>query len=506
MSRSVVCENFNNAELKFCYPDKRGLVFPDFSDSATLRELNHALPNYLGLKANGGSFKMMCPDGQKHKFGLFIDDNGRYLIRDFQNDNYLFGRYADYSCDIIGLELAQRGLPQTEDNVFSLVGAKDGKKRDVVLPIKRNVQVEKEDITKNALKLKEDVKVWNAQVWEKALDEKTVQFVEKDGDDKVVIPTLLKDVLEKRGLNYNKIPYEYLERLGFSTGIKLYSQSGKLIVSPLRGVIFKLDNLGTLEGGMQWRLMQEKKNGEKLSYEYITKEDEETNQYLHRYFNYGTASTFAQDIALKQCERPIIITEGIFDALSIVSVANGKVSAVALQGCGNHKYFINNAEKLKITNTPIILALDEDQAGKNGKRKLESELSEKGCKVLSWPGCLGAKDINDLLKEDVVTAKNLVNVVATIATLMSKNLLTPSITRGVLKAVTGGKLNAWVKEGSQVEYGNLIMKVFEKEGKEARSNISSFNKELAQYLCKNKSIQDAFSQQVKNKQYSLTKS
>ena len=31
MSRSVVCRRFNDAELKFCYPDKRGLVFPDFT-------------------------------------------------------------------------------------------------------------------------------------------------------------------------------------------------------------------------------------------------------------------------------------------------------------------------------------------------------------------------------------------------------------------------------------------------------------------------------------------
>lgn len=494
MSRSVICRRFNDIELKFCYPDKRGLVFPDFTDSVTLQELNYALPTYLGLKPSGGTFRMMCPDGKSHKFGLFLDDNGRYLIRDFQYDNYLFGRYSEYSCDIVGLELARRGLPQTEDNVFALVDARDGKEREVLEPLLKYdlnfTRRPKEEI----LGTKEEIRTLNNEVLRDALEEGILQFAKKEGDG-VKVPMLLKEALLKRGIEIERLA-GYFDRIGFSSGLKFYNQNGSLMYAPLCGVVFMLDDIADIKGGMQIRLMQEKKEGNKLEWEYITKADEEKDKYAHRYFNLGAAMTFGLNNALDNPTKPIIVTEGIFDALSIISVSNGKVSAVALQGCGNHKYFTSNISKFKENNTPIVIALDEDRAGVNGRDKLEKELKEAGCMSIKWPGCLGYGDINDLLKNDSNIAKNLVNVVATVASLASKNLLTPIITRGVLKAVTGGRLDAYVKEGSQSDYANLVMQMLAKEGSNAKECVTTFNKDLAQYLAKNKSVQNAYRDEV----------
>lgn len=498
MSRSVVCRRFNDAELKFCYPDKRGLVFPDFTDNATLQELNYALPTYLGLKPSGGTFRMLCPDGKSHKFGLFLDDNGRYLIRDFQYENYLFGRYAEYSCDIVGLELARRGLPQTEDNVFALVDARDGKEREAIEPLLKYDLSFNRKPKEEILRTKEEIKTLNSDVLRNAVDEKILQFARKEGDS-VETPTLLKEALSKRGIEIEKLN-GYFDKIGFSTGLKLYNQNGNLMYAPLCGVVFMLDSIGDIKGGMQIRLMQEKKEGDKLEWEYISKADEEKDKYAHRYFNLGAAMTFGLNNALSNPGKPIIVTEGIFDALSIISVSNGKVSAVALQGCGNHKYFTSNISKFKETNTPIVIALDEDRAGVNGRDRLEKELKEAGCMSIKWPGCLGYSDMNDLLQKDANVAKNLVNVVATVTSLASKNLLTPLITRGVLKAVTGGRLDAYVKEGSQSDYANLVMQTLSKEGARAKECVTTFNKDLAQFLAKNKSVQDAYKDEVRQQQ------
>ena len=76
--------------------------------------------------------------------------------------------------------------------------------------------------------------------------------------------------------------------------------------------------------------------------------------------------------ALKEANKPVIIVEGEIDALSIMEVGG---EAVAIGSTANTKSFI---ELLKIERPeqPLIIALDNDVAGKKASEELEYALNE----------------------------------------------------------------------------------------------------------------------------------
>lgn len=88
---------------------------------------------------------------------------------------------------------------------------------------------------------------------------------------------------------------------------------------------------------------------------------------------------------------PLIVCESIFNALTCW--VYGK-QAIALFGTGSKEQIemIN-----KLPNRSIILALDGDNAGKNGMERLKRGIKNKFVSVLKVPE---GKDINDLTKEE----------------------------------------------------------------------------------------------------------
>lgn len=100
--------------------------------------------------------------------------------------------------------------------------------------------------------------------------------------------------------------------------------------------------------------------------------------------------------ALYQTERPVFITEGEFDALSIIE-AGGE--AVALGSTSNIKKLL---ERLKIRPTPntLILCLDNDEAGKKATLELSEGLQALGVGYVTANIAGSHKDPNEALQSD----------------------------------------------------------------------------------------------------------
>jgi replicative DNA helicase len=100
--------------------------------------------------------------------------------------------------------------------------------------------------------------------------------------------------------------------------------------------------------------------------------------------------------ALQQASRPVFIVEGELDAMSIVDVGG---EAVGLGSTSYVKLCLAEVEKRK-PSQPLIIALDNDQAGSKATLELENGLAELG--FFSYRGNPAGeyKDANDRLMQD----------------------------------------------------------------------------------------------------------
>ena len=112
--------------------------------------------------------------------------------------------------------------------------------------------------------------------------------------------------------------------------------------------------------------------------------------------------------AIPFAEQPIFVVEGEFDALSIIEAGG---IAVALGSSSNLRFI----EFLKSNRPkyPLILALDNDEAGRAGEAKLSEELTKIQIDFVDADITFGFKDANEALVEDrenfvqsVLNAKN----------------------------------------------------------------------------------------------------
>lgn len=89
----------------------------------------------------------------------------------------------------------------------------------------------------------------------------------------------------------------------------------------------------------------------------------------------GKIHLFNAQAAVKD-KKPIFIVEGEIDALSLIDIG---AQAIALGSVSNYKKLINLLISNKVSNT-IILALDNDDAGKNTADKIAAELQQNSIK------------------------------------------------------------------------------------------------------------------------------
>jgi len=115
----------------------------------------------------------------------------------------------------------------------------------------------------------------------------------------------------------------------------------------------------------------------------------------NRYRKVGSADCFNLDI-LGKTEEPIFIVEGIFDALSICEVGG---NAIALGTTGNNSFI--DAVKKCASRPPLIVALDNDDAGNTASEKLKNTLTALNvlCLTADIYGS-SPKDANEALLAD----------------------------------------------------------------------------------------------------------
>lgn len=107
----------------------------------------------------------------------------------------------------------------------------------------------------------------------------------------------------------------------------------------------------------------------------------------------GEAELF-NSAAIKQ-PKPVAIVEGAIDALSVISAG---MEAIALNGAMNTGKLYDLIQKHKAKLPPIVLALDNDEAGRTAQTKLKEMLDKAQIATYSINLALQHKDPNEALK------------------------------------------------------------------------------------------------------------
>lgn len=131
-------------------------------------------------------------------------------------------------------------------------------------------------------------------------------------------------------------------------------------------------------------------------YSFVARNTDPTAIDNNRYRNKGNSTPLNWQ-ALTTTTKPIIITEGELDAISIYE-AGGE--AIGLGSTANIDLFIDNYVKENTPKQPLILALDNDDTGRKATADLEAKLKAIGIYPYRAELYGRCKDANELLIKD----------------------------------------------------------------------------------------------------------
>ncbi|MCX3072517.1 DnaB-like helicase C-terminal domain-containing protein [Providencia stuartii] len=118
----------------------------------------------------------------------------------------------------------------------------------------------------------------------------------------------------------------------------------------------------------------------------------------------GEAELF-NSAAIKQ-NKPVAIVEGAIDALSVISAG---MEAIALNGAQNKGKLYDLIQKHKTKLPPIILALDNDEAGRKAQKEIKDTLDEAQIASYGINLALQYKDPNEALQANPEAFKGIVS-------------------------------------------------------------------------------------------------
>ena len=134
----------------------------------------------------------------------------------------------------------------------------------------------------------------------------------------------------------------------------------------------------------------------------ISKE-EPLQHYKPKVEDAGEAELF-NSAAIKQA-KPVAIVEGAIDALSVISAG---MEAIALNGAQNKGKLYDLIVKHKEKLPPIILALDNDEAGRKAQAEIKKMLDKDKIQSYSINLALKYKDPNEALQKEPQAFKGLI--------------------------------------------------------------------------------------------------
>ncbi len=127
----------------------------------------------------------------------------------------------------------------------------------------------------------------------------------------------------------------------------------------------------------------------------VTPNSEENGK--NKYRKHGSNRLFNLSSLQEEKEKPIVICEGVFDALSVIECGG---QAIALGSAVNYRSLLSELDLVQ-PSKPLILLLDNDDAGRENSAKLAKELETKKVRHLLFPEILGEyHDANERLLKD----------------------------------------------------------------------------------------------------------
>lgn len=116
-----------------------------------------------------------------------------------------------------------------------------------------------------------------------------------------------------------------------------------------------------------------------------------------RYKNVGKSTPYRARKALTEAQLPIYVVEGELDSISILEVGG---EALGLGSTSNYTQLVKIIEGGLRPTQPLVLALDNDEAGRTASEKLAKELDRLQVKYYIYNPFGGAKDANEALLTD----------------------------------------------------------------------------------------------------------
>lgn len=130
---------------------------------------------------------------------------------------------------------------------------------------------------------------------------------------------------------------------------------------------------------------------------YITRSTTDGTKNIFKQQVKGTDTTkfpiFNEKVLNEETQVPIFVTEGVFDALSLIELGH---TAIALGGTSNNR-LIDILKDISLER-PLILALDNDNSGIDAQKRLATKLNEIETDYVISNLCLNdIKDVNEML-------------------------------------------------------------------------------------------------------------
>ena len=114
----------------------------------------------------------------------------------------------------------------------------------------------------------------------------------------------------------------------------------------------------------------------------------------NKYRKHGSSRIFNISSLWEEKERPVIVCEGVFDAISIIQSGG---QAVGLGSAVNYKSLVDELDKVNPAK-PLVIAFDADDSGRDNAAKLEAELQKRKVPYVMAPDFYGEfHDANDML-------------------------------------------------------------------------------------------------------------
>ena len=344
----------------------------------------------------GGTFR--CPICGR-KLGLFVKSDGYsdpWGINSFGHCPH-FGHGGEYSSDIFGMYAAVYGI--SEKDAFSRLM----KEEELTAPGTRRRQMQIAERERQEYGAAEN-----------GFIRKNMEKLDSLGYGKRMLPEG-KALLEKRGIHIDSMSQRLRGLVSYMPETEFLSKSGSAYKA--EGIVFRLGQDGS---SFQIR----KTHGGS----YVSKDGSD-----FRFISMGPADCFNAECIADASGAPIFITEGPFDALSVIE-AGGR-NAVAVIGAGNHSRLI---EAMRKRERPAVafICFDPDEAGKNGAAKLYKELMAiDGITPLPFPLGGSCHDFNDLIMADRNSAEERIALASGIASSISAGYLSKRGAFRLIKAL-----------------------------------------------------------------------